>query len=268
MFIRMFGRHEHGGSLPLPPPTEDPLLAAVRRHVKRMRRLKIHVLAWALGITLLTTLWMVHEWQANGAFRHFGHEGNPGDWNPTLWALGIGIWTLVVGFKALQVLFEKPVTEAEVERAVERMRPSLTTKGLQTTADLRRFAFERLEGASRLRFHVAAWVFGTLVITPLWALIEWQDNGGFERGATTAGRVTGIRGSSRSAASGRSSSRSSRCTCISGRRSSRRSSARFAGPRHARRPASSPTRLRVGLRLGPGVAPVHRAILASALVRP
>jgi hypothetical protein len=146
-----------------------------------MRRLKIHVLAWALGITLLTTLWMVHEWQANGAFRHFGHEGNPGDWNPTLWALGIGIWTLVVGFKALQVLFEKPVTEAEVERAVERMRPSLTTKGLQTTADLRRFAFERLEGASRLRFHVAAWVFGTLVITPLWALIEWQDNGGFER---------------------------------------------------------------------------------------
>jgi hypothetical protein len=181
MFIRMFGRHEHGGSLPLPPPTEDPLLAAVRRHVKRMRRLKIHVLAWALGITLLTTLWMVHEWQANGAFRHFGHEGNPGDWNPTLWALGIGIWTLVVGFKALQVLFEKPVTEAEVERAVERMRPSLTTKGLQTTADLRRFAFERLEGASRLRFHVAAWVFGMLVITPLWALIEWQDNGGFER---------------------------------------------------------------------------------------
>ena len=27
----------------------------------------------------------------------------------------------------------------------------------------------------------AAWLFGMVVLTPLWALIEWQDNGGFER---------------------------------------------------------------------------------------
>ena len=33
----------------------------------------------------------------------------------------------------------------------------------------------------RLQFHVAAWVLGMIVLTPLWALIEWQDNGGFER---------------------------------------------------------------------------------------
>jgi hypothetical protein len=37
------------------------------------------------------------------------------------------------------------------------------------------------ERVGRLEFHVAAWVFGMLVVTPLWALIEWQDNGGFER---------------------------------------------------------------------------------------
>jgi len=33
----------------------------------------------------------------------------------------------------------------------------------------------------RLKFHAAAWLFGTVVLTPLWALIEWQDNGCFER---------------------------------------------------------------------------------------
>jgi hypothetical protein len=33
----------------------------------------------------------------------------------------------------------------------------------------------------RPKFHVAAWLFGMAVLTPLWALIEWQDNAGFER---------------------------------------------------------------------------------------
>jgi hypothetical protein len=32
-----------------------------------------------------------------------------------------------------------------------------------------------------LKFHVSAWALGMLVITPLNALIEWQDNGRFER---------------------------------------------------------------------------------------
>lgn len=36
-------------------------------------------------------------------------------------------------------------------------------------------------GAGSLRFHVAAWGLGLSVLIPLWALIEWQDNGGFER---------------------------------------------------------------------------------------
>jgi hypothetical protein len=39
----------------------------------------------------------------------------------------------------------------------------------------------RLERIRRLEFHIAAWVLGIFVITPLNALIEWQDNGGFER---------------------------------------------------------------------------------------
>jgi hypothetical protein len=123
-------------------------------HAQRVRRLKINVVAWAVGTIVLTTLWVLNQWQANGAFEHFGsHEGNPGDWNPTLWALAVGLWGLVVGIMALRVHFERPVTDGD--RGAER--------------------------AQRLKFHAAAWALGMAVLTPLWALIEWQDNGGLER---------------------------------------------------------------------------------------
>ena len=152
-------KHERTAPQPAPPAVLDNELdEAVRRHAKRVRRLKINVAAWAVGTIVLTALWVLNQWEANGAFEHFGNSGNPGDWNPTLWALGIGIWSLVVGIMALQVHFERPVTDA--------VDPDART---------------RLEHLGRLKFHVAAWALGLLVVTPLWALIEWQDNGGFER---------------------------------------------------------------------------------------
>jgi hypothetical protein len=138
-----------------PTPSTAPAEAALRdlahKQVKRVRRLKINAAMWVLGTVLLTTLWVANEWQANGAFKRFGNEGNPGDWSPTLWALGVGIWGLIVGIMALQVHFEKP------------------------TMDVKR------DDIGRLKFHVAAWALGMIVLTPLWALIEWQDNGSFER---------------------------------------------------------------------------------------
>jgi hypothetical protein len=163
------------------PTNDDELRAAARRQVKRVRRLKLNVAAWVLGTILLTALWVLNEWQANGALESFGHEGNPGQWNPTLWALGVGIWGLVVGIMALRVYFERPTTQAEVDRELERLKPHVTTEDAPGDAELRRFTHTRLERIRRLKFHVAAWVLGMVVLTPLWALIEWQDNGGFER---------------------------------------------------------------------------------------
>jgi len=178
-------RDEHRASqtpTPTPVPTgEDELDAAARRQLERVRRLKLNVAAWVLGTILLTTLWVLNEWQANGAFERFGHEGDPGDWNPTLWAIAIGVWGLIVGIMALRVYFERPVAEAEVGREVGRMKPSLAARDAPTDAELWRFTRVRLERIRRLKFHVAAWVLGMIVLTPVWALIEWQDNGGFER---------------------------------------------------------------------------------------
>jgi hypothetical protein len=133
------------------PMRPDELGTATRGYAARVRRLKLSVAAWGVWSILITTLWIVHEWDVNGTFASFGHEGDPGQWNPTLWALGIGIPTLVVGIMALAVYFVRPTADPAVLRL------------------------------QRLKFHVAAWLFGMVVLTPLWALIEWQDNGGFER---------------------------------------------------------------------------------------
>ena len=133
------------------PTGPDELRMAAQRYAARVRRLKLTAAMWGVWTFSITTLFVVNEWQANGAFERFGHEGDPGQWNPTLWALGIGIPTLIVGIMALGVYFVRPTADSAVLRI------------------------------QRLKFHVAAWLFGMVVLTPLWALIEWQDNGGFER---------------------------------------------------------------------------------------
>jgi hypothetical protein len=164
-----------------PTETRDVLVAA-RRHVKRVHRLKIHVTAWGAGTLAITSLWVINQWQANGALESFGHEGDPGQWNPTLWALVVGLWGLIVGIMALRVYFERPPTEAEIDRDVERARPPRRPFSAEPTeVELRRLSRVRLERMGTLKFRVAAWVLGMGVLTPLWALIEWQDNGSFER---------------------------------------------------------------------------------------
>jgi hypothetical protein len=169
-------------SLPATVRTEETeLRAAARDYDKRVRRFKINLVAWVVGAIMLTGLWVFTQWNANGAFERFAHEGNAGDWNPTLWALTVGVWGLVVGIMAFRVYFERPVTVTEVDGAVERLGPGLAAKYQATADEIRAFARRRLEGIRRLKFHVTAWVLGMVVITPLNALIEWQDNGGFER---------------------------------------------------------------------------------------
>jgi hypothetical protein len=151
----MLSRGEH--RVPEEPPRSarptrpDERLLAAQRYAARVRRLKLAVAVWGVWTILVTTLWVAHQWDANGGLERFGHEGDPGQWNPTLWALGVGIATLVVGIMALAVYFVRPTADAAVLRT------------------------------QQLKFHVAAWLFGMVVLTPLWALIEWQDNGGFER---------------------------------------------------------------------------------------
>lgn len=174
----------HRAEPTFPPPSvrreHDEVRAAETRYAGRVRRFKRQALVWAIGSVVATSLWIVVEWTGNGAFERFAHEGNQGDWNPTLWALVVGIWGLVIGIMALRVHFERPLSVGDVDRAVEQRSARFAAKGA-VGPEVRRFVRKRLEGVRRLKFHLAAWALGMLVIAPLNALIEWQDNGGFER---------------------------------------------------------------------------------------
>ena len=81
---------------------------------------------------------------------------------------------------ALRVYFERPATAAEVDREAERLQHAIAETG-PADAALRRLARARLERVQRLKSNVAAWLLAMIVLTPVNVLIEWQDNGGFQR---------------------------------------------------------------------------------------
>ena len=181
MPAEMLTKSEQRATTPATAPIEEAERHAAReRQARRARRLKLHAAAWGLGTILLTAAWIVHEWQASGAFARFAHEGNTGDWNPTLWAVAVLVWGLVVGIMALRVHFERPATTAEVDREAEQLQRTIAKAG-PADAALRRLARTRLERVQRLKSNVAAWLLAMVVLAPVNVLIEWQDNGGFQR---------------------------------------------------------------------------------------
>lgn len=121
MSAELLTRNERTASPPIPTPaSDDELRKWARQHVERVHRLKLHVGAFVLGMVVLTPVWLLVEWQDNGAFKHWSSNGNPGDWEP--WILYVVlIWGLVVGIDALKTYFDRPTTEAEVDREVSRL---------------------------------------------------------------------------------------------------------------------------------------------------
>lgn len=90
-----------------------------RKHVERVRRLKLHLATFVLGMVVLTPVWLFVEWQDNGGFERWSNDGNPGDWEP--WILWVAlIWGFVLGLMALRTYFDRPATEAEIDREVSR----------------------------------------------------------------------------------------------------------------------------------------------------
>ena len=99
---------------------DEALRKWARQHVDRVRRVKFHVAAFVLGMLLLTPIWIRVERHDNGSFERWSDNGNPGDWEP--WILWVGlIWGGVVTVMALRAYFDRPTTEAEVDREVARL---------------------------------------------------------------------------------------------------------------------------------------------------
>jgi hypothetical protein len=101
-------------------PPDDELREWARKHIKRVRSAKAHIAAYLLGMIMLIPLWIIVEWQSAGGFERFSDGAKPGDWEP--WILYIAVpWGLCVAFIALSAYFDRPTTEADVDREVRRL---------------------------------------------------------------------------------------------------------------------------------------------------
>ena len=106
---------------PATSPQDDELRTWARRHVERVHRLKRDVAVFMLGMVALSAVWALVQWQDNGAFEHFSDGDNPGDWEP--WILYVVvIWGFFLAVAALKTYFDRPTTEAEIDRQIERLR--------------------------------------------------------------------------------------------------------------------------------------------------
>ena len=113
----------------LPPADEEEqaLRAVASRQLERVRRLKLHVATWAVGVPALGLMWMLTEYfQDNRWPTRFADSDNgiPSTWNPWFfWAAGI--WTAVLLLHAIRTytaLRLREPTKADVDREVERLK--------------------------------------------------------------------------------------------------------------------------------------------------
>jgi hypothetical protein len=103
---------------------EDELRSLARTQVERHRRLKLRASAYVAGMMVLTPVWVVTEYlRADGWPDRLSHNDNPGDWSP--WIVWVALaWGFYVAVTALAIRFRRPLTEAELQREVEKLRGS------------------------------------------------------------------------------------------------------------------------------------------------
>ena len=120
MPTEMLTKNEQTVSQPTPPTPADESREWARKHVERVHRVKLHVAVFVLGMIVLTPLWALIQWQDNGGFQRFSDNSNPGDWQPWIFYVAL-IWGGIVALQGVKAYFDRPATDAEIEREVERL---------------------------------------------------------------------------------------------------------------------------------------------------
>lgn len=122
MRAELLSREEEASEPVTSPAPEDQLHEWARRHVRQVRKLKLNVAAYVVGMAVLTCIWVITQWSDNGAFERldFNPEGATGAWEPWILYPGL-IWGLFVALDAVKVFLDRPTTEDEIERQVRRV---------------------------------------------------------------------------------------------------------------------------------------------------
>jgi 2TM domain-containing protein len=107
---------------------------AVER-IYQLRRFKLHVVVFALGLPILGAIWVLTEYFEEHTWpdRFASAPDVAGTWDPWFFFVA-GIWAIILAVHGLKTYFgpgvgpvgryiRRPVTDAEINRAMSRMRP-------------------------------------------------------------------------------------------------------------------------------------------------
>lgn len=94
-----------------------------RQHLERVRKFKLALSAYVISMLVLTPVWIVTQYEsADGWPEHLSSRSRyPGDWDPwIIWVALVGaVLVAIAGYRAY---LDRPTSQAEVEREVERMK--------------------------------------------------------------------------------------------------------------------------------------------------
>ena len=119
---------EHAPAAPGPGPDhgrEEALRKLAVEHLQRVRKFKRYLSVYLLSLLVLTPVWVVTQYYTSpGWLQHLSSRSRyPGDWDPwIIWVAAVG--AVIVAIAGFRAYFDRPVTEADVEREIERLRKS------------------------------------------------------------------------------------------------------------------------------------------------
>jgi hypothetical protein len=102
---------------------DDELRQLARRHLEHVRKFKLYLAVYVLSMLVLTPVWVVTQYEtADGWPEHLSTRSRyPGDWDPwIIWVALIG--AVIVGIAGYRAYVDRPTTQADVDREVERLR--------------------------------------------------------------------------------------------------------------------------------------------------
>jgi hypothetical protein len=113
------------GGLEIVRSRDEALRKLALRHLERVRRFKLYLVVYLLSMLVLTPVWIVTQYEtADGWPKHLSTRSRyAGDWDPwIIWVALIG--ALLVGLAAYRAYFDHADTEGEIEREIDRLKPT------------------------------------------------------------------------------------------------------------------------------------------------
>ncbi len=118
----------------LEPEGEGSMRALALERIYRLRRFKLHLIVFALGLPILGGIWVLTEYYEEHTWpsRFASAPDVAGTWDPWFFFVA-GIWAIILVIHALRTYFgppvgpigryiRRPTTKAEVDREVQRLR--------------------------------------------------------------------------------------------------------------------------------------------------